>query len=121
MIKLTTESRSVYELDEENKRVRRVIGIGGPTPRTGIDGEWKKYEEVYLTARHAIKKGSAAFVSKDCLIIDWTGRGNCTLTSPVVFVSSDDGDLPPKWKAIDNYSVSSEIDVLGDDDYEEET
>lgn len=44
MIRFTTESGSVYELDD--KRVRRLTGTNNPTPRQGPDGEWKPLADV---------------------------------------------------------------------------
>lgn len=41
-----TESGSVYEVDRNHKRVRRLAGERNPTPRTGIDGEWKAYADI---------------------------------------------------------------------------
>lgn len=40
---VTTETGSIYELDTENRRVRRMMGSEEPTPREGIDGAWKPY------------------------------------------------------------------------------
>ncbi len=37
---------SVYEIDTENKMIRRLTGIRDATPRQGKDGEWKKYGEI---------------------------------------------------------------------------
>ena len=45
MIKFQTESGSLYELDEENCRVRRLLGVKDPTPRQGQDGEWTQFTE----------------------------------------------------------------------------
>jgi len=41
---ITTDSGSVYELDEDQKRIRRLSGAKPPTPRQGSDGEWRQYE-----------------------------------------------------------------------------
>ncbi len=46
MIVFETMTRSVYELDEEQKLVRRVTGTRQPQPRQGFDGEWRPYEAV---------------------------------------------------------------------------
>lgn len=37
---------SLYEVDRENKRVRRLTSNHDPTPRQGPDGEWTSFEEV---------------------------------------------------------------------------
>lgn len=65
-----TRSGSVYQVDPEGMRVRRVTGEKEPTPRQGPDGEWKEYK--------------STSVVEGCLWFDWTGRGNGTLTSQVV-------------------------------------
>ena len=38
-----TISGSVYECDQDNKRVRRLAGVSDPTPRQGKDGDWRNY------------------------------------------------------------------------------
>jgi hypothetical protein len=38
-----TESGSTYEVDQENKRVRRLYGATVPTKLQSADGEWKEY------------------------------------------------------------------------------
>lgn len=45
-MKFITTSGSVYEVDEKNHNIRRLIGKGDPTPRQGKDGEWRKYAEL---------------------------------------------------------------------------
>lgn len=39
----TTISGSKYEIDLDSNRIRRLFGIKDPTPRQGIDGEWRQY------------------------------------------------------------------------------
>ena len=41
-----TESKSVYEIDNENNQIRRVMGVKDPTQRTGADGIWRAFESV---------------------------------------------------------------------------
>ena len=43
---LTTQSGSVYELDLDNKRIRRMVGKHDATERQGKDGEWKRFAGV---------------------------------------------------------------------------
>lgn len=71
--KFTTESGSLYELDLENKQIRRLNGPGNPTRRLGEDGVWKSYTfaDVMMVKTTHI------------LVIDWDGLGHCTLTSPI--------------------------------------
>lgn len=40
---IKTESGSIYELDQANKRIRRIEGMQVPTPRMGSDGTWKTF------------------------------------------------------------------------------
>jgi hypothetical protein len=42
-MKFTTESGSTYEVDLENKRVRRLAGAKSPTERQGKDGDWRTF------------------------------------------------------------------------------
>lgn len=39
-----TETGSTYEVDEAQKRVRRLSGNKAPTARQGYDREWRSYE-----------------------------------------------------------------------------
>lgn len=43
MIQFTTESNSIYQVDTNNKKIRRLSGKSNPTTRQGNDGEWKSY------------------------------------------------------------------------------
>lgn len=79
-MKLLTETGSVYELDVIEKRARRLQGVSDPTPRVGQDGVWKKYETLLLVTDAV----------RSMLLIDWTGRGNGTLTSGIVKLIIDD-------------------------------
>lgn len=45
-----TETGSIYEVDEANKRIRRLTGKGNPTPRMGLDGEWREYHDLNLNS-----------------------------------------------------------------------
>ena len=38
---------SVYEVDTQNKRVRRMSGKDNPTPRQGADGAWRAYASIF--------------------------------------------------------------------------
>lgn len=42
-MKFTTVTGSVYEVDTEGKKIRRLQGKKDPTPRQGKDGEWRGY------------------------------------------------------------------------------
>jgi hypothetical protein len=43
MIRFTTISGSCYEVDQENKLIRRLSGRNSPTHRQGKEGEYRKY------------------------------------------------------------------------------
>jgi hypothetical protein len=73
---------SQYEVDTENKRVRRVLGINPPTSALSEDGVWRDYISVnYLY---------------NSLFIQWvevnpeTGNPRATRTSDIVKI---DGEL----------------------------
>ena len=38
-----TVTGSLYEIDQKNKKFRRLSGILDPTLRVGKDGQWKEY------------------------------------------------------------------------------
>ena len=46
MRRITTRN-SVYEVDEENKKVRRVEGTGTIPSLLATDGEWQDYEHAF--------------------------------------------------------------------------
>jgi len=46
MIKVKTESGSVYEIDTDGKRFRRLSGERPPTARQGADGSWRGYARI---------------------------------------------------------------------------
>jgi hypothetical protein len=46
-MKFSTISGSLYEVDEAQRRCRRLNGIYDPTPRMGKDGEWRTYHSLY--------------------------------------------------------------------------
>lgn len=37
---------SVYELDQDQKNIRRLSGKENPTPRQGSDGQWKAIKSI---------------------------------------------------------------------------
>ena len=43
-----TETGSIYELDVEYRRIRRLHGNSNSTPRVGKDGVWKKIKNATL-------------------------------------------------------------------------
>lgn len=41
-----TISGSQYDLDQANKRIRRLSGAKAPSARQGEDGEWRTYRDL---------------------------------------------------------------------------
>ena len=92
--RFTTETGSRYEVDAENKQIRRLSGANAATKRQGKDGDWKKYENI-----------SSIEIGKS-VIIDWGGGEDlleetkslfqlgvaipATMTSWVVDIKNDD-------------------------------
>ena len=46
IVKFATETGSIYEVDEDAKKMRRVSGKHEPTYNQREDGEWREYEEI---------------------------------------------------------------------------
>ena len=45
-MRFITASGSVYEVNTDSKKIRRLNGQEDPTPRTGKDGQWRGYKEI---------------------------------------------------------------------------
>ena len=74
-----TETGSIYEIDNINKKIRRLSGQENPTPRIGQDGQWRKFK--------TIEK-----ISNGQMLIIWDFEGlvaKSTLTSIVVRTEED--------------------------------
>ena len=71
---IKTESGSLYEIDEENKKIRRIYGTLVPTSRFKTDGEWVKYESINNIRLH------------HSLVIIWAldKKLPATITSPII-------------------------------------
>lgn len=52
-MKFITETGSVYEVDSDNKRIRRLNGNSDPTIRQGKDGEWKSFESIEISVNES--------------------------------------------------------------------
>lgn len=62
-MKFTTVSGSVYEVNFDSKKIRRLNGVKDSTSRQGKDGEWRAYKELIPSP---LKKGvSAVIIWKD--------------------------------------------------------
>lgn len=72
MIETFTTENSVYEIDYEGKRARRVKGKNDPTDSFIRDGRWREYEEVTDTLW-----GGKSFLWPDGIVTYTTaGRGD---------------------------------------------
>ena len=68
-MRTVTTRFSVYEINEDEHLIRRVLGANAPTPNQGDDGEWQRYTGL---PRYA-----------GGLLIHWA-NGRITLTSVIV-------------------------------------
>lgn len=64
MIRIVTETNSIYEFDIPNKQMRRLPGSPA-TERVG-DNEWKKYSEI-----GSISGGENVFTEGETALIIW--------------------------------------------------
>jgi hypothetical protein len=83
-MKFETASGSLYEVDEEKKSVRRLIGVQSPTPRQGNDGEWREYLDIT-----DINVGQGVLFVWS-MIPGIISTGKSTLTSPVKRILTDE-------------------------------
>lgn len=74
---------SVYEVDMENKQVRRMLGLNTHTDRQGPDGQWQTFETCWMMDGGMVFKwGTNA-----------DGSDRCTWTSHVVQVEEVKTDV----------------------------
>jgi len=77
----TTEN-STYEIDHDQRRIRRLHGAYEPTRHFGEDSVWCYYESISSVIRGM----------RVC--IEWDQDGNTTTTSRVVDVAQEAGSHP---------------------------
>ena len=77
-MKFETETGSLYEHDEENFAIRRLIGVADPTPRQGNDGEWRTYKSL-----SSIEIGKSVVIVWNMEVESDLYVAKCTTTSPV--------------------------------------
>lgn len=82
---IRTETGSTYEIDQQNKKIRRLHNLRGrqPTEHQGTDGEWKPYEEIVN-----LKVGSSLVVVWSYIPNEWANVP-ALQTSPVVEILED--------------------------------
>lgn len=104
-VQFKTETGSMYEVDYENSRIRRLSGVKDPTSRQGKDGEWRTYQDLIL------KKGSNCFIFWDPkttpLLEGSIGGEPSTITSPVKEIM----DIMPRYTITDMWYNMSEVIV----------
>ena len=74
-----TTTGSVYEIDRQANRVRRMAGVKDPTPRQGPDGEWKTFVDCM-----GVYVGSQALFIWEEVEKDGVPIMKTTATSPIV-------------------------------------
>ena len=45
-MRTVTTANSTYEINDADHLIRRVLGANDPTPRQGMDGQWRSYVEL---------------------------------------------------------------------------
>lgn len=90
-MRFTTESKSVYEVDLANKRMRRLSGEKDPTPRSGKDGEWKVFEYIFPEKLEIGKNVIFGWDPKTTPLLKNSDVGSpVTITSQIISVFEDD-------------------------------
>jgi hypothetical protein len=79
MLQFKTISGSVYEVDQDNRKIRRLYGNLEPTKRQGNDNEWKEYETIT-----PIEVGSAVIIGWKVLLDNNEFLIQSTMTSLVL-------------------------------------
>jgi hypothetical protein len=89
-ITFETKSGSIYEVNEEEKKIRRLSGTNQPTERQGQDGEWKVYESLCSSSFGLLKEEEPAVIvwGFDELGNNGSGILKTTVTSPIVFLGT---------------------------------
>jgi hypothetical protein len=77
-MKLTTQSNSLYEINQKTKQIRRLVGLNNPTPRMGADGNWKDYQSI-----SEIIIGQSLIIVWETLLEDGRSTYRTTMTSPI--------------------------------------
>lgn len=81
---VTTESKSIYEIDNANKKVRRLSGKGNVPLRLGTDGQWNPYDSI-----QGMIVGSNMIIlwGKNVPLLPGNDAGvAATITSPVISI-----------------------------------
>lgn len=90
-MQFTTKSGSVYEVDQVNKRIRRLIGVKETTDRQGPEGEWRSYKDLHPSP---IQLGSLVMIQWEDTVplLEGSPEGMSpgTITSKVVSIWEPD-------------------------------
>lgn len=75
-----TKSGSIYEIDQDNNRIRRLSNSQGKPPvgRLGVDGQWIDYDYLWPEPEVGMR-----------LILGWEGEENSVFTSAVIEIIDD--------------------------------
>jgi len=98
-MRFTTQSGSIYEVDTEGKKIRRLEGKKNPTPRQGKDGEWRGYlndlkvevgESVLISwaAAHQLTEETLGLLGISETEAPPPVPGRLTITSPVIEIDN---------------------------------
>jgi hypothetical protein len=87
MIAFTTQSGSKYEVDTDNKRIRRLTGKNEPTRRQGVDGNWRNYDTI-VPELITIGEQVAIFWTKDTPLLDETPEEDRKIAVPTTITSA---------------------------------
>lgn len=68
-VRFVRTQNSTYEINDDDKLIRRIRGVAEPTKRQGEDGQWQSFTSITPY--------------EDGLLINWAEE-RCTLTSPIL-------------------------------------
>jgi len=91
-MKFTTLSGSIYELDQENKRLRRLYGKRPSTDRQGDD--WKCYVEIFPNPIVIGSRVLIYWIQEETPLLEGSPENSIatTLTSPVQSIEENHGN-----------------------------
>jgi hypothetical protein len=78
-------ANSTYEVDTDNKRIRRLVGKNAATVRQG-NGEWRSYDSIHPDPI-MVGESVAIFWSKDVPLLDETPEEERAAAVPATITS----------------------------------
>lgn len=94
-MRFITISGSTYEVDQDNKKIRRLKGKADPTPRQGQDGVWREYINL------------SPIVVGQAVLIQWAAPHALTEEAQALLGIQDDQPVPGRMT---HTSMVMEID-----------